>query len=267
MNFTIDNEAQALELVNAISSCEGMENILTKIFLMAVEKNYQSIFNQLVSNPKVDVTAENNSAFRVACGRNYYEMVEKLLANEKVDPGSNEDQAIRNASSNGYLKIVELLLANGKVDPSSVCNAAIREASANGYHKIVELLLKDSRVGISNALINACYHDRVEVVKIFLSDPTNRITKDQCETAISYAQNDEIIKLLIPFVDISKINKTRIKTIAAQMKKEEEENVTDEIFSMKLADMMRTRNIKGIFIDDQGKTMMIKDGLIPLVSK
>ena len=64
----------------------------------------------------------------------------------------------------------------------------------------------------------------------------------------------EIVKLLIPYTDMSKITDKKIISIYKKLSISEE-NVAD-----KFNQLMQKNNIKGVFIDDQGKIILIKNG-------
>ena len=63
-----------------------------------------------------------------------------MLADSRVDPSAENNYAIRMATSNGHNKVVELLLAHPRVDPSADNNYVIQRASRKGHDKVVKLL-------------------------------------------------------------------------------------------------------------------------------
>jgi hypothetical protein len=69
-----------------------------------------------------------------------------LLKDPRVDPSAADNYAIRMASRNGHFLVVQLLLKDPRVDPSADDNYAIRASSENGHASIARLLLSDSRV-------------------------------------------------------------------------------------------------------------------------
>src|SRR3989304_6063778 len=60
-----------------------------------------------------------SSVFKTYAEKGDIEIVELLLADHRVDPSANDNHAIRLASSKGHDKVVKLLLADSRVDPSS----------------------------------------------------------------------------------------------------------------------------------------------------
>ena len=100
----------------------------------------------LIKSLQTDISNETektlNGIFKELIEANIHsEVVKLLLANDKVDPSADNNWAIRLASNNGHLEVVKLLLANDKVDPSADNNWAIRLASNNGHLEVVKLLI------------------------------------------------------------------------------------------------------------------------------
>lgn len=233
--FTINEESNAQELVNIFSSQpdEIAKVYLTQLFQISIQKNYLTIFDQLFSDVRVDVAANNNTAIIMACRWNRLEIVEKLLSDARVDTSAQSDIAIKNA-----------------VD--------------NNNEKIVNLLLKDSRVSANDLMYPVIQYDKVKIAKELL---TRNIPQDEIHRALNYGSyytsSTELVKLLIPHADPSKITNNKVLDIISKMN---EENMTDEIFSKKLKEMMAKRNVKGVFIDDQDKIILIKDNAMVQVS-
>jgi ankyrin repeat protein len=109
---------------------------------------YVNVVWSLLEDPRVDPTARNNEAIRMASENGHIEVVELLLENNRVDPTT----AIFNASKNGHIDVIQLLLENG-VNPANDNNKAIRWASENGHVDVVELLLQDRRVFLTGLSI------------------------------------------------------------------------------------------------------------------
>jgi len=231
--FTINSESEALTLVSIFSSqSDGIANTyLTNLLETSIKQDFPKVFDQLVADPRVDVAANNNNAIILACKWNRINMVEKLLA-------------------------------DARVDPSASSNAAIKEACLDGREKIVNMLLKNPKVDSENGIVLATYNHHTNIVRVLLEDTTRKISDNFLYDAINgalYHNNDYLVKLLIPHIDLSKINNKTILRNAAAM---EEENMTDEHFSKKLNEMMKSRNVKGVFINDKNQTILIKDDSI-----
>ena len=104
--FTVNGESEAQQLVDVFSSQsdEIAKVYLTQLFQISIQKNYLTIFNQLFSDERVDVAANDNIAIIMACKWNRLEMVEKLLADSRVDPSAQSNEAIAKATNNGNEK-------------------------------------------------------------------------------------------------------------------------------------------------------------------
>ena len=166
--FTVNGESEAQQLVDVFSSQsdEIAKVYLTQLFQISIQKNYLTIFNQLFSDERVDVAANDNIAIIMACKWNRLEMVEKLLADSRVDP-------------------------------SAQSNEAIAKATNNGNEKIVNLLLKDSRVSPNNLIYSVTYHNKINIARELL---TRNIPKEEIHNALNYnactMTSTELIKLL-----------------------------------------------------------------------
>jgi ankyrin repeat protein len=71
------------------------------------------------------------------------EVVQVLLSDARVDASADNNYAVRLASVMGHAGVVRVLLANPKVDPSAENNEALREASEHG-HVQVSLVMTSS---------------------------------------------------------------------------------------------------------------------------
>jgi ankyrin repeat protein len=100
----------------------------------------------LLSDLRVDPSAENDYAIKWASNNGHLEVVQLLLSDPRVDPSTNDNAAIRWASGNGHLEVVQLLLSDTRVNPSAMDNYAIQLASEKGHLEVVQLLLSDARV-------------------------------------------------------------------------------------------------------------------------
>jgi len=105
----------------------------------------------LLSCSRVDPSADNNYAIRLASYNGHDKVVALLLADSsgRVDPSAKDNYAMIWASRNGHDKVVALLLFDPRVDASAENNEAIQAASVWGYDKVVTLLLNDPRVSLS----------------------------------------------------------------------------------------------------------------------
>jgi ankyrin repeat protein len=111
-----------------------------------IERVNKDVMKMLIKDPRIDPSASNNWAIRMASGNGHTEIVKLLLNDNRVDPSADKSYAIQMASAYGHTEIVKLLLNDNRVDPSADKNYAIRMASAYGHTEIVKLLLNDNRV-------------------------------------------------------------------------------------------------------------------------
>ncbi len=119
---------------------------MNKEFIEAAEMGDVDKVRVLLTNPKVNPAAHNNSAIRVASYNGRTEVVKLLLADPRVDPAVNNNYAIRIASERDHAEVVKLLLNDKKVDLATYDNYAILWASQRGHAEVVRLLLADPRV-------------------------------------------------------------------------------------------------------------------------
>jgi ankyrin repeat protein len=115
-------------------------------FIHAISRTNIEIINRLLEENRVDPSADNNKAIRIASQKGHLDIVNRLLEDPRVDPSAYNNSAIKWASQNGHFDIVNRLLEDPRVDPSSENNEAIRLASRNGHFNIVTRLMIDQRV-------------------------------------------------------------------------------------------------------------------------
>jgi hypothetical protein len=71
---------------------------------------------------------------------NHYESVYILLKDSRVDPSAKDNEAIKLASYNGHKKVVEILLMDSRVDPSAQDNWALKWVFKNGHQDVFNML-------------------------------------------------------------------------------------------------------------------------------
>jgi len=87
-----------------------------------------------------------NFAFCMAAEYGQKDVFEEMMSNDKVEAWCLENYAIREAAANGHHEIVSLLLQMPDVDPCDCSNYALRYARKNGHKQTVDVLLSDPRV-------------------------------------------------------------------------------------------------------------------------
>jgi hypothetical protein len=169
----------------------------------ACKNGHTEIVKLLLADQRVDPSSQDQIALCVACDNGYLEIVKLLLADQRVDPSADNQFSIREACRNGHLEIVKLLLADQRVDPSADNQHAVQLAGKNGHTEIVKLLLADQRVDPSvdeqYAIRAACNKSRVEVVKLLLADKrVDPSADDQYPIRSATGQaHTELVKLLL----------------------------------------------------------------------
>ena len=73
---------------------------------------------------------------------NSLETVKFLLSDKRVDPSAENNEAIIEASSKGHVEIVNELLKDTRIDPSDQNNGALVGACTHGHEEVVKELLK-----------------------------------------------------------------------------------------------------------------------------
>jgi ankyrin repeat protein len=129
----------------------------------------------LLTDPRVDPSANNNVAIQQASHNGHLEVVRLLLTDPRTDPAADDNDAIQWASRNGHLEVVRLLLTDPRTDPAANNNFAIQWASINGHLEVVRLLLTDPRpdpaADNNDAIRWASEYGHLEVVRLLLTDP------------------------------------------------------------------------------------------------
>lgn len=70
----------------------------------------------------------------------HYENIKVLLSDSRIDPSANDNLAIKVAARFGRTEIFKLLLKDKRVDPTAGNNHALRYAQENQHNDIIELL-------------------------------------------------------------------------------------------------------------------------------
>jgi ankyrin repeat protein len=147
----------------------------------------------LLADKRVDPSADDQLAIRMACEDGQLEVVKLLLADERVDPSVSNSCTILGACAHGHTEIAQLLLADKRVDPSE--NHSFRFACSYDHPAIVKLLLADERIDVSAdsefALQEASRCDYVEVARLLLSD--RRVDPLSVSQLTSYAHLNRVI--------------------------------------------------------------------------
>ena len=148
---------------------------------------HHKVVKMLLTDPRVDPSAEDDYALKEACGNSETAVVQILLADPRVNPATDNNRAIRKACSmcaasmrpgfsNAQLveksvDIVELLLNDPRVDPSAGEPSAMKIASKAGGMDLFQLLLTHPRTVVTKqALVYADGGRHVQAVEQLVAE-------------------------------------------------------------------------------------------------
>src|SRR5262249_28628481 len=139
--------------------------------------------------PRVDPTADDNFAFRMASENGLIEVVKLLLTCPGVNPAVEDNYAIRKAATHGHLKIVELLFTLNTLNLTCENNMALRIALETSHHAFVKLLFANHLDTNFSAFQIAASHGYTAIVKFFLtsSNGTNHTFHINCAFRLASA--------------------------------------------------------------------------------
>lgn len=156
-----------------------------------------------------DLSFGQNEVIIKASIHGRYEVVQHLLTDPRIDPSADENKALRMSSDNGYHMVVRLLIADKRVDPSVHNNIALQNACTyENRHEVVKVLLTDERVDPTvhdfAPLRQACRYGHAQVVKVLLADPRVDPTKISKLALFSAVSNVHIpvVKELLASKDV-----------------------------------------------------------------
>ena len=115
----------------------------------------------------------HNQLFRISCQSNSHEIVKELLQNPIVNPSFNNNYGINHACEHNYVDIVKILLEDPRIDPSDFKKNMLYTAVVYNRHELIKILLKDSRISLSIDMMNFYYYSKKilnhEIIKEYLS--------------------------------------------------------------------------------------------------
>ena len=148
-------------------------NSSTDVLIFASKNGHLEVVRLLLSNPKVNLSDQNNNVIILASQYGNSEVVRLLLLDPRVNPSDQNNKAIILASRYGRLEVVRLLLSNPRVNPSDQNNEALISASKNGHLEVVRLLLLDPKLDLLNRYDHAIEWARrygyLEIVRLLKS--------------------------------------------------------------------------------------------------
>lgn len=189
-----------------------------KTVAIAVARGRHSVLRVLLDDPRAEVTFR---AFLIAVEKNDEIATFLLVIDQRVDISAGNNAAFRLAISRGYHGIVRLLIHDPRVDPSDVGNEAfsiaIRRACSSGTAGdigIIKALLLDLRIDpIGPAFLFAIAADRKDIVRLIIEQPgmtaridlyLDEIADRKCsihQTVLNRGLIDSIIAYLNALID------------------------------------------------------------------
>jgi hypothetical protein len=166
---------------------------------LASKNGHTEVVKLLLADQRVDPSADAQVAIHLATENGHAEVVKLLLTCKRIDPSADSQSLIRSASKCGHAEVVKVLLADKRVDPSAENHYSIREACRLGHAAVVKVLLADKRVDPSaekqSSIWSASENGHSEVVKLLLAD--KRVDPSQLQLSSFWLKDSEVIKLLL----------------------------------------------------------------------
>ncbi|KAI8903087.1 ankyrin repeat-containing domain protein [Gorgonomyces haynaldii] len=184
------NDQLAIKMVPV--TCSSDKSTWSARILM----NKQRMMKELLLDPRVDPSFDNNQSLVNAATCGMVEMVQMLLNDNRVRE-TMDSTALKAACGHGHLEIVRVLIAAGQ-DPAADEQEAIQDAVLNGYVPVVRQLMLDPRVdpAVSNdfCLRMAVQLGHMEMVQTLLQDPrvNPKIGNDYCYRVACEKGHDEL---------------------------------------------------------------------------
>lgn len=119
----------------------------------AAENGHYAVVQLLLADPRVDASADGNSALKCAACEGRLAILDRLLADPRVDAACDDLEALRGAAKGGRSRVVDRLLAEPAVEiavrtldcPTAGC--ILRLLSSDMSHKALPVALLHAAVG------------------------------------------------------------------------------------------------------------------------
>jgi ankyrin repeat protein len=90
-------------------------------YLVAAREGHLAVIDRLLQDPRVDPSARDNYAVRLAAHFGHLAIVERLLQDDRVDPSAKDNYAVRWAAQNGQLCVCH----SRSLSPVRACSAPL----------------------------------------------------------------------------------------------------------------------------------------------
>lgn len=192
--MSTDEETMSNFVNKLISDPATPTEVLEMLFNKAILSDYDRIVNQLLLSGLIDKYLSQHNAVGILLGNfehiKQYKIIKLFLLNQKDFrcrfSSENLHFLLKWASIDGQVEIIKLLLVD--TDPSKENNYAIRAAANNNRIEAVKLLLSDKRVNPNDG-------------------------RNEALTEAYSCRRYDMLKLLVPLVDMTKINEHGIQNI------------------------------------------------------
>ena len=170
-------------------------------FELMIEFNYKDCVQYLLNEHSIEISANNEEAFKLACASGNVNMVKMLLHhNIHIDISNNEEEAMKRACKYGNLLVVKFLhKIKPSIDLSIHQDEMFYSSCINGKINIVKWLYHHRGNNIhpdailKHGLIGACKNGHLEVAKWLYNTFDNvDLTVDSDASFIEAAKNSKI---------------------------------------------------------------------------
>ena len=170
-------------------------------FQLMIEFNYKDCAQYLLNEHSIEISANNEEAFKLACASGNVNMVKMLLHhNIHIDISNNEEEAMKRACKYGNLLVVKFLhKIKPSIDLSIHQDEMFYSSCINGKINIVKWLYHHRGNNIhpdailKHGLIGACKNGHLEVAKWLYNTFDNvDLTIDSDASFIEAAKNSKI---------------------------------------------------------------------------
>jgi len=239
--------------------------LLESLFEEIKNKKYHKVIEKMVDLLSV---AFIQSALRVEINKYIpkdYKLINILLTKSDLNPSFESNILFRFFCNEGNLDFIKILMNDKRliINEGSfpIDIYGLKLAISGDNMDVLKLLLSDNRFSAQKniGLIEACVYGRIDMVKLFLGypdiDPLYTYNDMKAINTAFKNKYFDIVKLLIPKVDLSKITDPRIIAIANEMKPlKKVSNVYDALDSL-----MNEYHLKSITVEKGKEFKLVFD--------